>query len=251
VAPIFEPAPADIPDPSRRLARHTVRDHIVQMVLTQQYAPGKKLVQQTLAKQLGVSRSVVREAIMELQGMGLVDVQDNRGGRVSPECRRFLMEGLELREAFERLAVRRCCDRITRTQLQELIATAHEIHRLGAADLKKEAGILNRKFHLRLMEISDNRLQIRMSQNFWFATKLTSSARPDADRILAEHLAILTAIERGDADAAEKAAVDHVRWARQLTEEGLNGPESHLYWLVNPLEEAVRSSGIVGDASLE
>ena len=127
-------------------------------------------------------------------------------------------------------------------ELQELTAMAHEIYRLGAADQKKEAAILNRKFHLMLMEISDNRLQMRMSQNFWFATKLTSGARPDVERILAEHLEILEAIGRGDADAAEAASVKHVRWARQITEDGLNGAGTQLYWLIDPLEEVVKST---------
>ena len=37
----------------------------------------------------------------ELSGLGLIETQDNRGGRVSPNCRRFLLDALELREALD------------------------------------------------------------------------------------------------------------------------------------------------------
>ena len=76
----------------------------------------------------------------------------------------------------------------------------------------RESALLDRAFHFRLIEIADNLLQIHLSRSLWFSIKLTSSKKPDVDRILADHLAILDAIQSGDVAAAEAATVKHVSW---------------------------------------
>ena len=230
---------------SRQVARHAVREHIAQMVLTQQYLPGEKLVQQDLAKRLGVSRGVVREALFELKGMGLIDTRDHRGGTVSPQCGRFLIEALELREMLEGLAARRCCDQITPVQIEALTAMAHEINRLWLSDQGQEGALLDRQFHLTLTEISGNSLQVRMSQNFWFLTKLfRSKARPDLERMLRQHLNIMEAIARRDHDAAEAAMREHIRATLASTEETLKLASGQFDWLVDPWEEALKSTAV-------
>jgi DNA-binding GntR family transcriptional regulator len=229
---------------TRQVARHAVRNHIAHMVLTNQVAPGEKLVQQNLAKKLGVSRSVVREALFELGGMGLVDTHDNRGGVVSPLCGQFVLEALEVREMLEALVARRCCSNMTRAQIAELTEMAHEIFRQSNDGQRVEAAMLDRQFHLRLMQYSANSLQIRMSESFWFTTKVIRGDRRDYRDTLAGHLEILAAIEAGDEDRAEAAIRAHIRAARKDAEEALKLPASQVHWVIDPPEEALRSVSI-------
>ena len=221
----------------RLVARHAVRNHIARLVLTNQLAPGEKLVQQDLAKKLGVSRGVVREALFELGGMGLVDTRDNHGGVVSPLCGQFVLEALEVREMLEGLVARRCCSHMTRAQVAELVEAAHEIFRLSTAGERVEAAMLDRQLHLKLMQYSANNLQVRMSENFWFATKVVRNDRRDYRDTLNGHLAILAAIQAGDADRAEAAMRAHIRADRKDTEEALKLPSSQVHWVIDPLEE--------------
>lgn len=225
--------PSTVPR-TRIVARHAVRNHIARMVLTKQLAPGEKLVQQDLAQKLGVSRSVVREAIFELGGMGLVDTRDNRSGVVSPLCGQFVLEALEVREMLEALVARRCCTQMTRAQVAELTTMAHEIYRLSNAGERVDAAMLDRQFHLRLMQHSANSLQIRMSESFWFTTKVIRTDRRDYRGTLKGHLEILSAIEAGDEERSEAAMRAHIQAARLEAAECLKLPANQIHWVVDP-----------------
>ncbi len=232
---------------TRQVARHAVRNHIARMVLTNELAPGSKLVQHDLAKKLGVSRGVVREAIFELGGMGLVETHDNRGGIVSPLCGKFVLEALEVREVLEGMVARRCCTRVTRVQIAELTEMAHEIFRLSNAGERTEAAMLDRQFHLKLMQYSANNLQLKMSESFWFATKVVRSDRRDYRETLNGHLEILSAIEAGDEDRAERAMRTHIYVGRKDTEELLKSSSSEVHWVIDPVEEFVGKGAIGGE----
>ena len=227
--------------PHRRVTRHAVRDHIARMVLTNQMVPGEKLVQQDLAKKLGVSRGVVREALFELGGMGLVDTRDNHGGVVNPQCGRFVLEALEIREMLEGMVARRCCDHMTRAQVADLREMVHEIYRLSTAGERAEASALDRQFHLKLMQFSANSLQVRMSESFWFTAKVVRNDRRDYRDTLQGHLDILEAIEAGDRDRAEAAMREHIRGDRKATEEALKLPANEIHWMIDPVAEVVKT----------
>ena len=227
--------------PPRKVSRHAVRNHIARMVLTNQLAPGKKLVQQDLANELGVSRGVVREAIFELKGMGLVETHDNRGGVVSPQCGQFVLEALEIREMLEGLVARRCCSHVTRAQVAELREMVHAIYRLSTAGERVEAATLDRQFHLKLMKFSANSLQIRMSESFWFTAKVVRNDRRNYRDTLQGHLDILEAIEAGDGDRAETAMREHIRVDRKATEEALKLPANEIHWMIDPVAEVVKT----------
>ena len=100
------------PEPAPRVTRHRVRDSIQQMILSGERHPGSKLRQQELAEHFGVAQGVVREALLELQGFGLVETIDNRGIYVSQLDRARLLEAFHVREMHEGLAARLCCERV-------------------------------------------------------------------------------------------------------------------------------------------
>jgi DNA-binding GntR family transcriptional regulator len=210
------------------------------MVLTRAYPPGKKLVQEDLAKELGVSRGAVREAIFELKGMGLVDAQENRGGRIDPCCGEFLSEAFELREVLEGLVARRCCTRISRADLQKLADMAHQVYDHWMAGQAVEGATLDRQFHLALMRASSNNLQIQISRNFWFTTMVVRRKHPDPEHMLKQHLDIVKGIESGNPDAAEAAIREHIRSAQKLVAESLRLPPGELHWLVDPNSQTIQ-----------
>src|SRR5688572_9671156 len=102
------------------LLRHRVREGIKDRISSGTYRPGEKLPQHQLAAEFGVSRGVVREAILELDGLGLVRSIDNRGAVVHEVGPDELLEAYELREVLDGLAARQCCERISLKELRAL-----------------------------------------------------------------------------------------------------------------------------------
>src|SRR5213082_2404532 len=92
-------------------ARGRVREDIRRCILTGEFRQGTRLAQQHLAKRFGVAQSVVRESLLELQLSGLVRSVDNLGIFVGELDTQRLLDAYRVREMFEGLAARLCCQR--------------------------------------------------------------------------------------------------------------------------------------------
>jgi DNA-binding GntR family transcriptional regulator len=202
----------------RLVVRHEVRDVLQRMILNGEHLPGEKLVQQQLARKFGVAQGVVREALLELKGCGLVDTIDNRGVFVSDLSCARLLDSFCVREMHEGLAARLCCDRIARKEVRELVEMVRAIHVLAKQDKMLEAASLDREFHNRLVQLSGNSMLIRLAKNYCVLGKVIQLTR-DPDDVLQEHLAIVKAIEENRADDAENLVRAHIRTAKEAVEE--------------------------------
>jgi DNA-binding GntR family transcriptional regulator len=202
----------------RTVARHEIRDTLQQMILNGEKQAGSKLVQQQLAKRFGVAQGVVREALLELQAYGLVETIDNRGVFVSELSTQKLLDAFDVREIHEGLAVRLCCDRITRIEIRELVEMVQTAHALARQDKAMEAASLDRELHQRLTHISRNSMLIRLAENYRVLGKVIQMSR-DPDAVRDEHLAILKAIEEGRPDEAERLMRTHIRIAKNALKE--------------------------------
>lgn len=194
-------------------ARHRVREEVRRLILGGELRPGERLTQQHLAKRFGVAQSVVRESLLELQFSGLVHMVDNLGIFVGDMDANALLQAYEVREMLEGLAARGCCERASRVDLRELTEMVEEIHRLGLAGRDTERGPLDRRFHLRTIEISRNEVLERLTEACHALGMTIHVSRPH-ELIREEHLAIVKAIESNNPDEAEKRARHHIANAR-------------------------------------
>src|SRR5689334_226075 len=80
-------------------------------ILSMRLLPGARLPEQELAQSCGVSRQPVREAIIALAAVGLVEVQPQRGTIVTRLSVRKMMQARFVREAIEVAVVRKACER--------------------------------------------------------------------------------------------------------------------------------------------
>src|SRR5688572_23830901 len=168
-------------------ARHHVRDRLQHLIYTGQIAPGARLVQRELARKFNVGQGVVREALFELRGSGVVESIDNRGLFVGRNSRRRLLASYDVRGALEGLAARLCCEHISRAQLRELEGVARRIHELSVAGKPREAAKLDRSLHLTLVRIAGNEVLAGLVNRDAFLTKVAwVGADPDVTRD--EHL---------------------------------------------------------------
>lgn len=195
---------------ARKIARHRVRKSIEQMIVEGRFRPGEKLVQLQLSRQFGVSLGMVREALFELEGLGLVESFDNRGVRVRSLDAQAMHELSVLRELFDGLAARECCGKLQEKDAANLRQMAEQIYRLSQAGEYEERILLDRELHLRIAELSGNRLLMALARQHHLLGKIVGTTM-DAKVTLDGHLAIIHAILANDADLAERTAREHVR----------------------------------------
>lgn len=196
-----------------------------------------------LSAQLGVSRTVVREAVSQLESLGLLSVQRGRGMFVGnwnglAGCVKLLRSALalspkelvpftEFRMAIECYAARRAAELATPEDLAELQKLCDEMDREGRDDL--EAMQLDFQFHRRLMAVTGNELMCRVLevvQEFVLAAMVQTTPKPrDRANSHRRHQAIVRAVRAGDPDAAEKtmhAHMDHTIRMLQAVDRGRN-----------------------------
>ena len=224
-------APAAAAEPAPRVTRHRVRDSIQQMILSGERHPGSKLRQQELAERFGVAQGVVREALLELQGFGLVETIDNRGIFVSRLDKEKILEAFDVRAVHEGLAARLCCERANRAELRPLTELAEKIFELGRQKRFDEMGSGDREFHTRLIHLSGNSMLIRLADNYRALGKFVRANR-DPEVVRDEHLAILKAIDRGRAAEAERLMKEHVNAARMAVEASMASGKFEPQWVV-------------------
>ena len=184
-------------------------------------SPGDRVREQVLAEEYGISRGPLREAIRRLEGRRLLERTANIGVRVVELSTRRLAELLDVREALEGMACRLATERISPNELAKLRAmlddhATHEEVRSGEGYYQQSGDF---DFHFRIVKASQNDYLISMvSGDLYDLLRLyrykSSTMTGRAAQALAEHHAILDALESGDPYKAEAAMRTHIRNAR-------------------------------------
>jgi GntR family transcriptional regulator, rspAB operon transcriptional repressor len=204
------------PESLTQIVYQTLRDAII----SKRLPPGERVSEASLARQLRVSKTPVREALLRLQAIGLVEADSGRGGRIVRPSAELIRHTYEVRGGLETLAARLAAQRATpaqRSQLLELAAAS-----LAAAQDQDVDGFRehDEAFHDVLADASANPYLARLIDN---AYTLTGAARqrdvPSAGDCLdcaTGHVRIAEAVARGDDDAAAAAAAGHVEMVGRL-----------------------------------
>jgi DNA-binding GntR family transcriptional regulator len=225
-------------DDSQRSLRSRVSQGIRRMILSGELRPGNRLPQQQLAKSFGVSQSVLREALLEVQFTGLVESVNGIGMSVARIDAKQLFDAYEVREMLEGVAARLCCAQASPADLRELTDLAHQVHALGVAAKDRERAQLDRQFHERTIAISGNDALSRLSGGYHIVRLVVLTSVPH-DQVLADHLAIIEAIKANDPMEAERAARVHVAHARELVHRQIEA--NHFRFPMDAQEKAPQS----------
>ncbi|MBN1554801.1 MAG: GntR family transcriptional regulator [Phycisphaerae bacterium] len=199
--------------------RHKIRDAIQQKIFQGEYTTGSRLHQIQLAREFKVSQSVIRESLLELHGMGLVELKDQLGAFVSGMDSRKLQQAYEIREMMEGLAARLCCDRINREELRELEQMAEKMRNFPPSR-EDERAHLDRMFHKKLMQITRNDMLIRISESYEILGKFTRT-RDTRTQSPDMHYSLLEPIRDNQPDEAERRMREHIRRGWETVEKGI------------------------------
>ena len=184
-------------------------------ILSGKYKDHEELRENTIAKEYGVSRTPVREAIRQLELEGLVSIIPNRGAYVNMITAKDVQDIYVIRSMLEGLCARWATEHITREQLdnleETLCLTEYHTEKKNYDKLYE----LDSLFHEQLYEAGGSRILNHVLSDFHdyvkMVRKATISTSSRSVTSTEEHRAIFEAIRDQDADRAEALAKEHVK----------------------------------------
>jgi DNA-binding GntR family transcriptional regulator len=216
------------------LRRQTIVQSLLADVFQGRLRAGEHLVTQELAQRFGVSHTPIREALITLAGIGIIDLLPNRGAIVRRVTPHEVHEVCQVRRALECAATRYACGRIN---LAALHALADDLRRMIARRSRSgtryiaEARDVDSRLHDLIAESCGNAFlaqEITRLKTLFRAFRDVawecSEARNDYHRLAEEareHLAIVEALLANDVRTARRAMARHIRsgaryWSRAL-----------------------------------
>lgn len=203
-------------DPFPSLAE-ALYERLWKRIVNLEFAPGARLSEEALAKELGVSRTPVREALLRLGQVGLVRVSPRRGFAVPTISRADLIELYDLRAALEIYAARRATPLITDDEIAEHHERQHAAHRRStslSASAAEEFFRTDLALHNLLHQRGGNRRSARHLADLMGQLSLLSlrAAQAPTSRLaaIAEHRRILEALSARDTTRVASAIETHI-----------------------------------------
>jgi DNA-binding GntR family transcriptional regulator len=186
-------------------------------IITGEIQAGQIYSAPALGKQLGVSATPVREAMLDLASEGLVEAIPNRGFRVVPLLESDLDEITELRVLLEvppTVAIAGNAELLTDATVKRLRVMADEIEQHAMAPDLPAFIDADRKFHLEILALYGNRRLVEHVERLRNATRRYGLRRLDRDALMSSarrHHIILDALFEGDKERVRELMDEHIR----------------------------------------
>jgi len=190
-----------------------VKEYIVEAVLNGELGPGDRIVESTLARQLGVSQAPVREAIRDLVLLGFLESEPYKGTSVRSFTPEELWETYTVRAALESLAARLAAGRITKEDTQTLQKILDKMMEAAHQEDRERLIRLDNEFHEAIIRISRNRTLFQLWKTLQFGiwsivTYRMGSYEPAY--LAARHGELLDALKSGDPERATRTMQHHI-----------------------------------------
>jgi GntR family transcriptional regulator, rspAB operon transcriptional repressor len=173
-------------------------------------ARGELFSETTFAKSLGVSRTPVREALLDLFRDGIVEIVPKRGFRLAELDDAAITEIRILRTALEQLVVERLCTTATAEDVSELRAIAN-----GRGPTRDDMFGLDEALHMRMAEIAElpqvKRALLGVRGKMYLIASGTRITKLRNEVVMKEHNEILDLIAKRKSTAAKAAMTEHIR----------------------------------------
>ncbi len=222
----------------QNLSQRTAEQLYNQIVAEGQLKPGDKLPNEVeLARQLGVSRATLREALRDLTVQGVLEVRRGKGTFVSPRVEEIedfgfdrlgrmrgqLRDLFELRSIFEPRAAALACRRATAEELSDILEKGAAVERCIRAERDRTRD--DRAFHTAIVRATHNEFMVRLLPIISRAVEGAISAGEHGEELaqvtLRDHALLLEFLEKRDPEGAEHAMAIHMCHA--MDEMGLYG----------------------------
>ncbi len=196
------------------------------MIVERQLLPGDKIPQEKLAEDLGISRTPLINALKFLEKEKLVRSIPRRGFFMRKFTKREMISIFELREVLEGLAARKAAQKITEKQIAQLSRFFQEFS--GDKEIKDIRAYAreDRRFHNFLLEIGAKEFLKSILETYNIISSSYQVLAPEGlvrppGETIREHRAMIAAIARRDAEAAESIMRQHFKRSRAVLQESV------------------------------
>ena len=200
------------------LTNPEIYERIYTAISERRLLPGTKLSEERLAQAFHASRTRIREVLMRLSQELVIELHLNRGAFVASPTQRDMRDVFAVRRALERAIAAELSTAYGGQAIAVLRRHLDNEDRARATGDRATLARLTGEFHVRLAEITENRL---FSDNLRRLVALTSLAIAQYDALASsacpaqEHADIVAAIEAGDARRAERLMLEHLEHVEQ------------------------------------
>ena len=196
--------------PLRDVVFKTLREQI----LTGELKPGERLMEVSLAKRLGVSRTPIREAIRKLELEGLAVTEPRRGAVVAMMTEKDMEDVLQVRRALEDLAVQIACEQISIPEIRELESAMAEFEHNTQGDDLASIVAADVRFHDIIYNATGNARLVLLMGNFseqMFRYRVEYlKERDNYPVLIEEHRGIVDGLKRRDMELVTEIMRRHV-----------------------------------------
>jgi DNA-binding GntR family transcriptional regulator len=202
---------------SHRALYEEVAERLRQRIFDRDLAPGSWIDELKIAEAYGISRTPLREALKVLAAEGLVTMKVRRGAYVTEVSERDLSDVYYLLSLLESDAASVVANTATAAQIEELQALHSELEAAASPEQQDRELFfeINDRFHMRLLEIANNRWRVQMVMDLRKVMKLNRhNSLLKSGRIqesLNEHRALMAAIVARDAKLSLQQMQSHFK----------------------------------------
>jgi DNA-binding GntR family transcriptional regulator len=199
-------------------------ERIKESIITLAFPPQSQIVEVQLAERLGISKTPLRAALMQLEREGLVDSVPYKGSRVAPISAEQITQLYQLREAIEVYAVRTGLPSFTATDCDALEEILTRQERVVVQGDYEAANVLDRQFHRYPVERLNNSYFTEIFGNILDHRRrlrhvlALASADPSVVIVSPNHWLRLAAFRARDVDAAERNIVEAIQHGRKIAD---------------------------------
>jgi DNA-binding GntR family transcriptional regulator len=196
--------------------RQSVYEALVELIVAGTLRPGQHLVESELARQLGVSRQPVREALHRLEAEGWIDLRPSQGAFVHVPTDTEVDQLLDVRELLEGATARLAA----RAATPEAVAALRAVWQQGVAAVESgdvtQTVAANNDFHAAVAGIAGNTVLAQLAEIVgrrvrWYYRKVAPARGHES---WAEHAELIAALEAGDEDKAYELSREHTERTR-------------------------------------
>ncbi|MFZ7102667.1 MAG: GntR family transcriptional regulator [Peptococcaceae bacterium] len=197
----------------RKVLRYEIKKILTEAILNGDIGPGERIIETRIAKDLQVSQAPVREAIRELEHMGLVETQPYKGAFVKIIKKEEVFEAYKLRILIESYAAEIVGGKINPDLLAEFATLISRMKQYGADNNRTEFIELDISFHELIIKSTESTLLYRIWSiiNMAHLPYLTfTKSTMSFSSLVLQHERIYEAFKECNPEKAAKAVKDHI-----------------------------------------
>ena len=193
---------------TRSVLSEQVKGRLLQAILDGRYPPGARIVETRVAKEFGTSQAPVREALRDLEALGVVETAPFKGARVRQPSTEELLEAFEVRAILEGHGAVLAMENMTEDDLVRLEELTQEMREAAIEGDPFREATADTEFHRLIMRHSGNATLERVWSTLEpFLRTYITIVSPGVDRraVADRHLPIIEALRRGNPELIEEA----------------------------------------------